>query len=68
VERLLKEFGEITKEELHVILPHQRSNPHHIDVILGVSLPNQATHYLGPIEKEAVNREVKGLLTGLINV
>ena len=43
VGRLLREFIKTTQKELHVRLPHQRSNSHHIDLNLESSLPNQAT-------------------------
>ena len=43
VGRLLREFIKTTQKELHVRLPHQRSNSHHIDLNLESSFPNQAT-------------------------
>lgn len=40
---------------------------HHIDLILGLKIPNQETYILSPKVKEEINRQIKELLDkGLI--
>jgi len=48
-------------------LPPIRSINHHMDLILGASLPNKAAHGMTPAENEELNRQIQELLRkGLI--
>jgi hypothetical protein len=58
VQELLEEFVDIVVDELPHSLPPMRSVSHHIDLILGASLPNKATYRLTPQENEEVKRQV----------
>jgi hypothetical protein len=49
-------------DELPCSLPPIRSVSHHIDLILGASLPNKATYILTSQENEEVKRQVQDLL------
>jgi hypothetical protein len=49
-------------DELPHSLPPMRSVSHHIDLILGASLPNKSTYRLTPQENEEVKRQVQELL------
>jgi hypothetical protein len=62
IQELLGEFVDIIVDELPHSLPPMRSVSHHIDLILGASLPNKATYRLAPQENEEVKRQVQDLL------
>jgi len=62
VERLLSEYADVTSEELPSGLPPDRGIDHHIDLILGSSLSNQAAYRLSLLENEEMNRQVQQLL------
>jgi hypothetical protein len=48
IQELLEEFANIVVDELPHSLPPMRSVSHHIDLILGASLPNKAAYRLTP--------------------
>ena len=48
VQELLEEFTDIVVDKLPRSLPPMRSVSHHIDLILGASLPNKAAYRLTP--------------------
>jgi hypothetical protein len=52
IQELLDEFIDIMVDELLHTLPPIRSISHHIDLILGESLPNKAAYRLTPQENE----------------
>jgi hypothetical protein len=54
VQELLDNFADIVVDELPNSLPPIRSINHHIDLILGESLPNKETYRLTPQENEEV--------------
>jgi hypothetical protein len=56
VQELLEEFVDIVVDELPRSLPPMRSVSHHIDLILGASLPNKAAYRLTPQENEEVKK------------
>jgi hypothetical protein len=58
----LENFADIIVDELLSSLPPIKSINHHIDLILGASLPNKATYRLIPQENEEVKRQVQDLL------
>jgi hypothetical protein len=62
IQELLGEFADIIMDELPRSLPPMRSVSHHIDLILGASLPNKAAYRLTPQENEEVKRKVQDLL------
>jgi hypothetical protein len=62
IQKLLEEFVDIVVEELPCSLPPIRSISHHIDLILGGSLPNKATYILRPQKNEEVKRQVQDLM------
>jgi hypothetical protein len=62
VQELLEEFTNIIVDELPHSLPSVRSVSHHIDLILGASLPNKSVYRLTPQENEEVKRQVQELL------
>jgi hypothetical protein len=62
IQQLLGEFADIIMDELPHSLPPVRSVSHHIDLILGESLPNKAAYRLTPQENEEVKRKVQDLL------
>jgi hypothetical protein len=67
IQKLLEEFADIVVDELPYSLPPIRSIIHHIDLILGASLPNKASYRLTPQENEEVKRQVQDLMDkGLI--
>ena len=49
-------------DELPNALPPMRSNSHHIDLIPGASLPNNASYILTPQENEEIKHQVQELL------
>jgi hypothetical protein len=62
IHELLVEFADIIVDELPRSLPPMRSVSHHIDLILGASLPNKAANTLTPQENEEVKKQVQELL------
>jgi hypothetical protein len=58
VHKLLEEFVDIVVDELPCSLPSIRSISHHIDLILGASLPNKEAYILTLQENEEVKRQV----------
>jgi len=59
IKTLLNEFVDIIMDELPNALPPIRSISHHIDLILGASLPNKASYRLTPQGNAEVGRQVK---------
>jgi hypothetical protein len=67
VQELLDNFVDIVVDELPNSLPPIRSISHHIDLILGVSLPNKEAYRLTSRENEEVKNQAQELLDkGLI--
>ena len=67
VQDMLNEFHDILVDNLLIELAPKISISHHIDLILGASLPNKATYQMTPKENEEVRKRVQGLLDkGLI--
>jgi hypothetical protein len=62
IQELLEEFVDIIMDKLPHSLPPMRSVSHHIDLILGDSLPNKAAYRLMPQENEEVKNQVQDLL------
>ena len=60
IKEMLAEFGEIVVGDLPNELPPKRDINHHIDFILGASLPNKETYRLTPQENEEVRKKVQG--------
>jgi hypothetical protein len=54
VQELLDNFVDIVVDEMPNSLPPIRSISHHIDLILGASMPNKAAYRLTPRENEEV--------------
>jgi hypothetical protein len=66
-QELLHEFIDIVVDELSNTLPPIKSINHHIDLILGASLPKKEAYILTPQENEEVKEQVQELLDkGLI--
>jgi len=59
VKMLLDDFADIIVDEFPNTLPPIRSIGHHIDLILGESLPNKVTYRLTPQGNEKVGRQVQ---------
>jgi hypothetical protein len=59
---LLDNFADIVVDELPNSFPTIRSISHHINLILGASLPNKAAYKLTPRENEEVKNQVQELL------
>jgi hypothetical protein len=62
VQELLENFIDIVVNELPNSLPPIKSISHHIDLILGESLPNKAAYRLTPQENEGVKNQVQEFL------
>jgi hypothetical protein len=58
IQQLLGEFVDIVVDKLPRSLPPIRSISHHIDLIIGASLPNKASYRLTLQENEEVKRQV----------
>ena len=58
----MENFADIVVDELPSSLTPIRSINHHIELILGESLPNKETYILTPQENEEVKRQVQELL------
>ena len=72
IQELLENFVDIVVDELPQSFPPIRSISHHIDLILGASLPNKASYRLTPIDNEEVKNQVqelldKGLVTEILS-
>ena len=52
VKNFLEQYADIIVDEFPNELPPVRSICHHIDLILGASLPNKAAYRLTPLENE----------------
>jgi hypothetical protein len=59
---MLDNFADIVVDDLPCSLPPIRSISHHIDLILGASLPNKAAYRLTPRENEEVKKQVQDLM------
>jgi hypothetical protein len=62
VQELLDNFVDIVVDELPNSLPPIRSISHHIDLIVGASLPNKETYILTPQENQEARNQVQELL------
>jgi hypothetical protein len=62
IQKLLEEFDDIVVDELPRSLPLIRSISHHIDLIPGAILPNNAVYRLMPQENEEFKRQVQDLM------
>ena len=56
---MLIEFIDIVVDELPDKFPPIRSINHHIDLILGASLPNKAAYRMNPRENEEIKNKCK---------
>ena len=64
---MLTDYDDIIVDDLPDDLPPVRSNIHHIDLILGETLPNKEAYRMTPIENEEIRKQVQALLDqGLI--
>ena len=54
IQDILNEFHDIVVNDLPSEFPYTRSISHHIDLILGSSLPNKAPHRMTPQENEEI--------------
>eukprot|EP00253_Pinus_taeda_P005876 PITA_05876 len=64
---MLQEFSDIVVDNLPDKLPPKRSISHHIDFILGASVPNKAIYRISPKDNEEIRNQVQELLDkGLI--
>ena len=59
---LLEEYVYFIPNELPDGLPPNRDIQHHIDLISGLSLPNQETYRMSPTQHENLNRQVTELI------
>ena len=59
---MLENFVDIVVDELPHSLPPIRSINHHIDIILGASLPNKESYRLTHQENEEVKIQVQDLM------
>ena len=56
---MLHEYPDIIVDEFPNALPPVRIISHHIDLILGASLPKKATYRLTPQENEEIKQHVQ---------
>ena len=67
IQDMLQEFSDIVVDDLPDKLPPKRSISHHIDFILGASLPKKVAYRMSPKENEEIGKQVQELLDkGLI--
>lgn len=62
VAKLLEEFNDVIPNELPNGLPLKRDIQHHIDLILGAALPNQAAYRMSPTQHAELNKQVTELI------
>lgn len=62
IKTLLNYFADIIVDEFPNALPQIRSISHHIDLLLGASLPEKATYRLTPQENAEVGKQVQELM------
>eukprot|EP00253_Pinus_taeda_P032216 PITA_32216 len=58
IQQMLEEFTDIVVDDLPDKLPPKRSICHHIDFILGASLPNKAAYRMSPKDNEEIRKQV----------
>ena len=62
IQDMVHEFDDILVDDLIDNLKPKRKFTHHIDLILGASLPNKVAYRMAPKEKEEIRKQVKKLL------
>jgi hypothetical protein len=62
VAKILEEYVDVIPNELPDGLPPKRDIQHHIDLIPGSSLPNQAAYRMSPTQHAELNRQVTKLI------
>jgi hypothetical protein len=62
VQEMLHEFSDIVVDDLPNELQLKRSISHHIEFILGASLPNKVAYKVTPKENKEIRNKVQGLL------
>jgi hypothetical protein len=62
VAKLLEEYVDVIPNDLPDGLPPKRDIQHHIDLILGSSLPNKGAYRMSPTQNAYLNRQVKKLI------
>ena len=62
VATVLKEYSDVIPEELPDGLPPKRDIQHHIDLIPGASLPNQAAYRMSPTQHAELDKQVTELI------
>ena len=62
VVKILEEFTDTIPNELPDGLPPKRDIQHHIDLIPGATLPNQATYHVNPVQYVELNKQVIELI------
>ena len=58
VAKLLEEYVDVIPNELPDGLPPNRDIQHHIELILGSSLPNQESYRMSPTQDAELNQQV----------
>lgn len=54
IQDMLNEYSDIVVDDFSNELPRMRSISHHIDLILGTSLPNKVAYKMTPQENEEI--------------